>query len=325
MFSLKKESFSQSLYLPESLVELSGMPISSLREDSFFKLQSQMSHFLLVIQVWRNLVQQFVKFFTDDIPYQLGTTRRIFEGKEIKRSSKVPFKIIENSNIYRRNSERSSIFFILFFANMKTSVSINVSSDIRKPEHVVHMDIIHRFKLKSNRKLDKPTEITRQDVDNVERVLLGRDARTMIEMIEAEDKFGTGPVRDAFIALASTDITSDLQRVTDVKLTNQYPSQAGLRPEEYCSISRFRFFISSRGIKNENASMDGETVYKIPMYGVESAAKIEQNGYTARLGYRPPWVVSSVGQNSQLYAKFAIARAITNQNWVSGLEVTQAA
>ena len=58
------------------------------------------------------------------------------------------------------------------------------------------------------------------------------------------------------------------------------------------------------------------------MYGLEAAAKIEQNNYTAVIGYRPPWVVSAVAQNSQLYAKFAIARAITNQNWISGLNVT---
>jgi hypothetical protein len=58
------------------------------------------------------------------------------------------------------------------------------------------------------------------------------------------------------------------------------------------------------------------------MYGLEAAAKIEQNNYTSIIGYRPPWVVSSVAQNSQLYAKFAIARAITNQNWISGLNVT---
>jgi len=55
---------------------------------------------------------------------------------------------------------------------------------------------------------------------------------------------------------------------------------------------------------------------------LEAAAKIEQNQYSAKIGFRPDWVVSSVGQNSQLYARFAIARAITNQNWISGLNVT---
>ena len=170
---------------------------------------------------------------------------------------------------------------------------------------------------------DTPTEITATDCNNIERILLGNDARTMLSMIEAENKFGTAPTRDSFIALASTDITPDLQKVSGVILKNAYSSQEGLRPEEYCSIGRFRFFVSSRAHKLATSSFLGATTYKVPMYGMESAAKIEQNSYSAVLGYRPPYVVSSVAQNSQLYAKFAIARAITNQNWLSGLLVTQ--
>jgi len=168
----------------------------------------------------------------------------------------------------------------------------------------------------------QPSEISRNDINNIERILLGNDARTMLEGIDADLKFGTAPTRDSFIALCSTDITPDLQNVGGVLLKNAYPQQAGLRPEEYCSVSRFRFFVSSKGIKVPGAASNGSTVYKIPMYGLEAAAKIEQNNYTATLGYRPPYVVSSVAQNSQLYAKFAIARAITNQNWITGLNVT---
>lgn len=171
--------------------------------------------------------------------------------------------------------------------------------------------------------MDNPTEIARSDIDNVERILLGQDARTMVSNIEAQDKFGTGPVRDGFIALCSTDITPDLQGVDGVLTTNEYPSQKDIRPEEYCSISRFRFFVSSLGIKESGSSLLGANIYKIPMLGMEAVAKVEQNSYSAILGYRPPHVVSSVAQNSQLYAKFAIARAITNQNWLSGLKVTQ--
>lgn len=168
----------------------------------------------------------------------------------------------------------------------------------------------------------QPSEISRNDVNNIERILLGNDARTMLEGIEADLKFGTAPTRDSFIALASTDITPDLQNVQGVRLKDAYPHQEGLRPEEYCSISRFRFFVSSKATKIPGASSTGKNVYPIPMYGLEATAKIEQNNYTAIVGYRPPYVVSSVAQNSQLYAKFAIARAITNQNWLSGLNTT---
>ena len=169
---------------------------------------------------------------------------------------------------------------------------------------------------------DQPSNISLNDVNNIEQVLLGNDARSMLTSLESENKFAVAGVRDAFIALASTNLTSDLQKVQGVLLKSQYPTQEGLRPEEYCSISRFRIFVSSKGAKIPGVSMKGNTVYTIPMYGLEAAAKIEQNNYTAVIGYRPPWVVSNVAQNSALYGKFAIARAITNQNWISGLNVT---
>jgi N4-gp56 family major capsid protein len=169
---------------------------------------------------------------------------------------------------------------------------------------------------------DQPSNISLNDVNNIETILLGNDARSMLTNLEATLKFATGGVRDAFIALASTNLTNDLQKVQGVLLKSQYPTQEGIRPEEYCSISRFRFFVSSKAARTPGVSTKGNTVYTIPMYGLEAAAKVEQNNYTAVIGYRPPWVVSTVAQNSQLYAKFAIARAITNQNWISGLNAT---
>lgn len=169
---------------------------------------------------------------------------------------------------------------------------------------------------------DQPSNPSLNDFNNIETILLNNDARTMLVSIDAMNKFSTGPTRDAFICLANTNLTADLQKVSGVLLKNAYPSQEGLRPEEYCSISRFRVFVSSKGAKIPGASMLSRTVYTMPMYGLEAAAKIEQNSYTATIGYRPPWVVSSVAQNCQLYAKFAIARAITNQNWISGLNAT---
>jgi len=170
---------------------------------------------------------------------------------------------------------------------------------------------------------DSPTSISRNDVNNIERILLNNDARTMLEVLEATDQFSTAPTRDAFIALANTNLTQDLQGVQGVLLKNAYPGdQEKLRPEEYCQISRFRFYVSSKAAKLPNASMLGNTVYTIPMMGLEAAAKIEQNQYTSVIGSRPAWVVSNVAQNSGLYARFAMARAITNQNWISGLRCT---
>lgn len=169
---------------------------------------------------------------------------------------------------------------------------------------------------------DSPTSLSRGDFNNIETVLMNNDARTMLESIDAANKFSTGPTRDAFICLANTNLGADIQNVQGVLLKNAYPSQEGLRPEEYANVGRFRIFVSSKAAKKVGASQNGRTVYTLPMFGLEAAAKIEQNQYTAVIGSRPSWVVSNVGQNSGLYARFAIARAITNQNWISGLNAT---
>ncbi len=171
---------------------------------------------------------------------------------------------------------------------------------------------------------DQPTNITAQDVNNIERILLSNDARTLVMSVQATQQFATASVRDAFFALCSTDLVGDLQAVSNVTLKADYAgNQDAFRPEEYCSVSRFRIFVSSKGAKVANASSLGATIYKVPMYGVESFGKVEQNSYSAVLGYIPPWVMSTVAQNAGIYAKFAIARAIQNQSWLSGLLVTQ--
>lgn len=64
---------------------------------------------------------------------------------------------------------------------------------------------------------DNPTEITRADVDTIVRTLLNNNAYTIMDNIEGEDKFGTAPVRDAYFALCSTQLTGNLDNVKDRK------------------------------------------------------------------------------------------------------------
>ena len=71
---------------------------------------------------------------------------------------------------------------------------------------------------------DNPTELTRADVDDVVRTLLGNNAYTILDNIEGEDKFGTAPVRDAYFALCHTDLTKDMENVTGFTNKNQYPA-----------------------------------------------------------------------------------------------------
>lgn len=79
---------------------------------------------------------------------------------------------------------------------------------------------------------DMPTEITRSDVDEVVRALLNANAYTILDNIEGEDKFGTAPVRDAYFALCSTQLSGDLDNVNGFIHKNNYPS-----PMNACALS----------------------------------------------------------------------------------------
>jgi N4-gp56 family major capsid protein len=259
---------------------------------------------------------------------RLSTEGGQLDGSGIDPASEVPVRtdIDATMEIYAKSIVTNEQ--VVLYENSKTLTKFTalLGQWLREKEDLLMRDLfsssVSYINATGGLNGDQPSNISLNDVNNIETILLGNDARSMLTDLEATNRFGTAGVRDAFIALANTNLSADLQKVQGVLLKNAYPTQEGLRPEEYCSISRFRFFVSSKAAKIAGISMLGRTVYTIPMYGLEAAAKIEQNNYTAVIGYRPPWVVSSVAQNSQLYAKFAIARAITNQNWISGLNVT---
>ena len=259
---------------------------------------------------------------------RLSTEGGQLDGSGIDPASEVPVRtdIDADMEIYAKSIVTNEQLVLYENSKTLTKFTALLGQWLREKEDLLMRDLfsssVSYINATGGLNGDQPSNISLNDVNNIENILLGNDARTMLTNLEATLKFGTGGVRDAFIALANTNLGADLQKVQGVLLKSAYPNQEGIRPEEYCSISRFRFFVSSKAARTPGISLKGNTVYTIPMYGLEAAAKIEQNNYTAIIGYRPPWVVSSVAQNGQLYAKFAIARAITNQNWISGLNVT---
>ena len=60
--------------------------------------------------------------------------------------------------------------------------------------------------------MDTPTELTAADLQDVYSKMIGNDAKTLMSMVEAQNKFGTGPVRNAYLALGHTDLSSDIER-----------------------------------------------------------------------------------------------------------------
>ena len=173
--------------------------------------------------------------------------------------------------------------------------------------------------------LDNPTELTRSDIDEVVRALMGADAYTIGSGIEGENRFGTAPVRDAYFVMASTDLIGDLESVSGFISKIQYPNQdATLRPE-WGSIGNTRWLLSSIGSKEAAASLNGATVYNCFVAGLEAYAAIEQDGYSAQFIYRPPIYDGPLALNASVGYKFAEVPRITNDAWVVNLRCTQAA
>jgi N4-gp56 family major capsid protein len=170
---------------------------------------------------------------------------------------------------------------------------------------------------------DNPTEITNSDVNTVVQTLLGNNAYTIMDNIEGEDKFGTSPIRNAFFALCSTDLTSDLNNVAGFVQVSQYPSPMNALRSEWGAIGNLRFLISSIGSSAANASSNGNTVYNIFCVGMEAYACIEQDGYSATFIYRPPIYDGPLALNASVGYKFAEVPRITNDLWIINLRATQ--
>lgn len=169
---------------------------------------------------------------------------------------------------------------------------------------------------------DNPTEVTRADVDEVTRTLLDNDAFTLMDNIEGEDKFGTGPVRAAFLALCSTNLSANLDRIDGFVNVAQYPTQTNVLRSEWGAAGNLRFLISSIGSKIDNASANNANVYNITCLGMEAYAVIEQNNYSSSFIYRPPMYSSPLALNASLGYKFAQVPRITNDLWVVNLRAT---
>lgn len=171
---------------------------------------------------------------------------------------------------------------------------------------------------------DNPTELTRPDVDNVVKALLGNDAYTILDNIEGMDKFGTSPIRDAYFAMCHTDLTKDMDSVAGFVNKNQYPSPMNALRSEWGAIGNIRFLVSSVGSITQSASNLGANVYNIFVAGMQSYACVEQDGYSASFIYRSPLYDGPLALNASVGYKFAEVPRLLNDSWLFNLRATLA-
>lgn len=167
-----------------------------------------------------------------------------------------------------------------------------------------------------------PTEITRSDINEAIRALVSSNGHTFVDKIPGELRFGTAPIRDSYLCLASTRIIGDLEAVEGFIEKSQYPAPNQALASEWGSVSNTRWLLSSVGSVSESASDGGMDVLNCFVCAQEGFTIVEQDGYTAEFIYRPAIYDSPLALNAQVGYKFAEASAITNDQWVLNLRCT---
>lgn len=170
---------------------------------------------------------------------------------------------------------------------------------------------------------DSPTELTSDDCDAAIQSLLNANAWTIQDFVEAENKFGTAPVRAAYLALASTKIQPDLEKVDGFIAASQYPSPMNILRTEWGAVRNLRFHLSTLGSVIQNASLRNRDVYAITFAGLEAAACVKQDGMSAKFIYLPPEIVGGpLAQNCSVGWKMAQVCRIKNDQWIGNLMCT---
>lgn len=172
---------------------------------------------------------------------------------------------------------------------------------------------------------DNPTEIVRSDVDGVVAALQNNDGEFISEMIGGEDKFGTGPVRDSYFAMANSNMIGQLENVQGFIAKAQYPNDKSTLPSEWGSIGNLRFFLSSRGSVTANASLLGADIYNMFVTAQEAYCSIDLDGSIAKFIYHPAgWGDDPCELRQTAGYRFGFASRITNDAWIINLRATLA-
>lgn len=173
---------------------------------------------------------------------------------------------------------------------------------------------------------DNPTEINRADVDEVVQVLQNNDGDFYTKFQEGVDKFGTAPLRDAYLCLSHTNMITQFQNVAGFQNKAQYPVPSGsLNSAEWGAVGNLRVFTSSRGSITLNSSLLGNDVYNNFVCAQEGYSCSSLEGGKVGLFYHGPGHGDDACHLRQtLGFRFTFGTTIDQDLWVINLAATLA-
>lgn len=169
---------------------------------------------------------------------------------------------------------------------------------------------------------DLPTEISLSDIDEVTSILQSNDAWMIFDSEIGEDRFGTAPVRDSYLALGHVALGKNLNNINGFISKYNYPNQNRTLRAEWGSINNVRFMLSSQGSTVPFGSTLGSTVYNVAFTGMEAYCCVEQDNYSAGFKYRPAEFSDPLFQNVTCGVTFAEVPRILNDEWLINVRCT---
>ncbi len=143
--------------------------------------------------------------------------------------------------------------------------------------------------------------------------------------IEGMDRFGTGPIRNSYFMLSSTELQTDFDSLVGQGVFNNwnYPNNSSALPNEWGSVYNLRILTSSEAPVARGASANGQDVYYNTVLGKQALTHINQDQFGMKLIYRDPYYSGMLAQNATLAVKFAQAQAITQDTGIRNLLSTR--
>lgn len=164
---------------------------------------------------------------------------------------------------------------------------------------------------------DRPTNISLDDVQTVVAALMSADGNMILESQIGEDRFGTAPVPDAYVAFGHTDLSKPLSNTNGFESKWNYPSSATSKVgAEWGVLSNVRFFLSSVGLVKPNASNMSNSVYSLMFCAMESYGCVYQDNFSARIIYRGPEFSDGLMQNVTIGYTMAEVSRVYNDLWI---------
>lgn len=172
---------------------------------------------------------------------------------------------------------------------------------------------------------DNPTNLGTSDFSLVATTLSNNNAPKFVTGIPGMDRYGTGPVRNGYFMLSSTELQSDFDSLVGSGFKNQwdYSSNTSALQTEYGAMFNIRILTSSEAPVARGASANGQDVYYNSTFAKQALTHISQDGESMKLLYRGPEFSGMMMQNITLAVKFWQSQALTQDTGVRNLLSTR--